>query len=218
MTQNENLGAAGFQDENAAAKSQNAEEPEVEEVDVTEVDTDGDELTVEDILAQKPAEAAADNEAAEDDPVALLAARVAQLEDEVARSRAETYNVRQDYSRYVKRAKSEAATTRKEGQEAAVEALLPVLDDIEAARAAGDLTEGPFASIAEKLEETLETRFALERFGAEGDEFDPNLHDALMASANPEVEVPTVKQVLQSGMKIGDRVVRPTKVIVDTPE
>lgn len=212
MTQNENAADRPVDEEKTAAG-----DPEVEEVRMTEVDGDGDELTVEDILAQGSGDAEAADEAPVD-PTALLEKRIAELEEDVARARADTYNVSQDYSRYVKRAKSEAAATRKEGQEAAVEALLPVLDDIEAARAAGDLTEGPFASIAEKFEDILQNRFALERFGAEGDEFDPNLHDALMANSNPDVEVTTVSKVLQSGVKIGDRVLRPTKVIVDTPD
>ena len=64
------------------------------------------------------------------------------------------------------------------GQDEVIESLISVLDDIAAARAHGDLEDGPFASIANKLEDTLKARFELERYGAEGDDFDPALHDA----------------------------------------
>ena len=66
-----------------------------------------------------------------------------------------------------------------------VEALLPVLDDIHAAREHGDLEGGPFASIADKLESSL-GKFGLERYGAVGEEFDPALHEALMHTAWPQ--------------------------------
>lgn len=138
-------------------------------------------------------------------------------QEELARARAETYNVRQEYGNYVRRSKEEATRRQTEAREDVVEVLLPVLDDIEAARAAGDLAEGPFASIADKLEDILGAQFGLVRFGAPGEVFDPTLHDALMAQANPEVTETVIAQVLQPGFKVGDRVLRPTKVIVDNP-
>ncbi len=144
--------------------------------------------------------------------------RLEQAEEDLARARADVYNVNQEYGNYVRRSKSEAGQRRGEGQQDAIEALLPVLDDIEAARAAGELTEGPFASIATKLEETLNSRFGLERYGNQGDGFDPQLHDALMAQPNPDVDHPVVGQVLQPGYKINDRILRPTKVLVFNPE
>ena len=55
------------------------------------------------------------------------------------------------------------------------------------------------------------------QFGAPGEVFDPTLHDALMAQANPNVEEAVIATVLQPGFKVGDRVLRPTKVIVDNP-
>ncbi len=138
-------------------------------------------------------------------------------QDELARARAEIYNVRQEYGAYVRRSKDEAAKRKAAAQEDVVEILLPVLDDIEAARAAGELAEGPFASIADKLEDILSSRFGLEQFGAVGDVFDPSLHDALIANTNPEVEEAVISQVLQPGFRVGERVLRPTKVIVDNP-
>ncbi len=94
-----------------------------------------------------------------------------------------------------------------------ITALLPVLDDIEAARKAGDLTDGPFAAIANKLDETL-TRQGLERLGEIGEAFDPNIHEAVLQQPTEEVEPDHVSMVLRSGFKIGNRVVRAAQVAV----
>lgn len=154
----------------------------------------------------------------EDSVLLQVQKKLEETEDELARSRAETYNVQQQYGNYVRRSKAEAGERRVEGREDVIEALIPVLDDIEAARQAGELGDGPFASIAAKLEDTLGGRFGLERYGAAGDEFDPQLHDALMAQTNPDVTEPMVGQVLQPGYRVKERVLRPTKVLVDNPE
>ena len=67
-----------------------------------------------------------------------------------------------------------------------VGSLLPVFDDIDAARKHGDLQDGPFASIAAKLEELLGKQ-GVERFGEVGDAFDPNIHEAVLQQPTDEV-------------------------------
>ncbi len=148
--------------------------------------------------------------------VEQLKAQVAQLEEELARARAETYNLQQEYSGYVKRSKTEMSAHRTDGQKAVLQVLLSVLDDVQAAREAGEL-EGPFESIANKLESTLETNFGLTRYGSNGEEFDPTVHEAMMAQSGGEGE-PSIAQVLQPGYKVGDQVLRATKVIVNNPD
>ncbi|MFI7482593.1 nucleotide exchange factor GrpE [Kocuria sp. M1R5S2] len=98
-----------------------------------------------------------------------------------------------------------------------LQTLLPVFDDIDAARQAGDLTEGPFAAIANKLEETL-ARQGLTRIGAVGERFDPNVHEAVLQQPTSEVEPDQVSMVLRSGFRVGDRVVRPAQVAVAVAE
>jgi len=100
-----------------------------------------------------------------------------------------------------------------------LEALLPVLDDVHLARQHGDLEGGPFAAIAEKLDSVLQ-RFGLSRYGEQGEEFDPAVHEALM---HTEADLPegtkttTVVQVLQPGYRTGDRVLRAARVAVADP-
>lgn len=153
----------------------------------------------------------------EDSELTGAMARIGQLGDDLARAKADLFNLNQQYGNYVRRAKEAASAHRESGHEEVVESLIGVLDDIDAARAHDEL-EGPFASIAQKLEDTLSTRFHLERFGAVGDDFDPALHEALMARTSAEVDHPVVAQVLQPGYRMGDKVLRPTKVLVENPE
>ena len=154
----------------------------------------------------------------EDSDLAKALERIASVEDQLARTNAELYNQGQEYANYVRRSKEAIPGHKTAGQDDVIEALISVLDDIAAARAHGDLEEGPFASIANKLEDTLKTRFELERYGAEGDDFDPALHDALMATTSADVDHPVIGQVLTSGYRRGERVVRAAKVLVNNPE
>lgn len=125
-----------------------------------------------------------------------------------------------EYVNYRRRVERDRARDKEVAVGGVVEALLPVLDDIHSAREHGDLTEGPFAAIADKLAGTL-ARFGVEQFGAAGDTFDPALHEALMHL--PEADLPdgatetTVVQVMQPGFRVGDRMVRPARVAVADP-
>ena len=172
--------------------------------------------------AQASSEAADDmsafEEQIEDSDLAKALERIASVEDQLARTNAELYNQGQEYANYVRRSKEAIPGHKTAGQDEVIESLISVLDDIAAARAHGDLEDGPFASIANKLEDTLKTRFELERYGAEGDDFDPALHDALMATTSADVDHPVIGQVLTSGYRRGERVVRAAKVLVNNPE
>ncbi|MDO5049252.1 MAG: nucleotide exchange factor GrpE [Actinomycetaceae bacterium] len=151
------------------------------------------------------------------DPQALRE-ELAKQGDELARARADYYNLTQTHNNFVRRSKSDVAAARGMGHGEVVEALMPVLDDIAAARDAGALEDGPFAAIANKLENTLKSRFGFERFGEAGEEFDPNIHEAVMATPSADVEVETVHQVVQMGYRSGDKVLRAAKVIVANPQ
>ncbi|BDA64054.1 nucleotide exchange factor GrpE [Actinomyces capricornis] len=152
----------------------------------------------------------------EEDPLAQARAQAAQAQDDLARARADLYNLQQEYQGFVRRSREAAAGHRSDGAAGVVEALIPVLDEIELARQHGDLT-GPFATTAGKLEALLSEKFALDRFGAEGEPFDPTIHEALMATESQEVSEPTIALVLQPGYRLGERVVRAARVQVANP-
>lgn len=167
--------------------------------------------------ATLPAGSDAAEQAAEPDEAATAKAEALDLADQLARAKAENYNLDQRFNTYVKRSRVEAVEARSRGREDVVEALIGVLDDIDLARQHDELT-GPFASIAEKLEGVLSGTFGMTRFGEAGQEFDPSVHEALMHAAEADVTAETVKQVLQPGYKVGDKVIRPARVAVVGPQ
>jgi len=141
-------------------------------------------------------------------------------EDSMAASLlADLQRLQAEYVNYKKRVDRDRDLIRVGAVSSVVESLLPVLDDLYFARQAGDLDSGPFASIAEKLEGILE-RQGIVRVGEVGDEFDPNVHEAMM---HVEAELPegatttTIVQVLQPGYKNGERLVRAARVSVADP-
>ena len=129
-----------------------------------------------------------------------------------------------EYVNYKRRVDRDRALVQERAVRDVLESVLPVLDDIQAARDHGDLTEGPFAAIADKLEATL-GKYGLQRFGTKGEQFDPMQHEALMHAPWPtdDEELPggvtatTVVTVLQPGYRAGEQVLRPARVAVADP-
>ncbi|MBD7995767.1 nucleotide exchange factor GrpE [Arthrobacter sp. Sa2CUA1] len=137
---------------------------------------------------------------------------------------AEAFELRNDllrlqaeYVNYRKRVERDRDVAREMAVIGMLNSLLPVLDDIEAARQHGDLAEGPFASIAVKLENTLKG-YGMSRIDETGVDFDPNIHEALIQQQSPDVQSDTVTQILRTGYKANDRVLRAAQVIVSVPE
>ena len=140
-----------------------------------------------------------------------------QAEAKAAEHLADLQRLQAEYVNYRRRVERDRETTGELATIKVIESLMPVLDDIAGARAAGDLADGPFAAISIKLEETL-GRYGWESFGAIGEAFDPQLHEALMSQTSTDVDHPTINQVVQSGHRVGERVVRAARVIVSQPE
>ncbi len=130
-----------------------------------------------------------------------------------------------EYVNYKRRVDRDRALVQERAVRDVLESVLPVLDDIQAAREHGDLVEGPFAAIADKLESTL-GKYGLSRFGGKGELFDPMQHEALMHAPWPagDDDLPadasgtTVVTVLQPGYRAGEQVLRPARVAVADPE
>ncbi len=114
-----------------------------------------------------------------------------------------------DFDNYRKRVQKELGEAGDKALGRFVEGLLPVLDAIDAARAhgAGDLDQ-----VAGLLVDLL-AKQGLERVGAEGDVFDPTLHDAVLHEAGDD-DVQSIAQVLRAGWLWQGRVLRPAMVKV----
>ena len=99
----------------------------------------------------------------------------------------------------------------------AFRALLPALDDLSRAEAHGDLEGSPFAAVVTKIRNAGD-KFGLKAFGAKGDKFDPELHNALVQTPSADVTETIIADVVEPGYMIGDRLLRPAMVAVNIPE
>ncbi|MDT0304808.1 nucleotide exchange factor GrpE [Streptomonospora wellingtoniae] len=123
--------------------------------------------------------------------------------------------IQAEYANYRKRVERDRVALREQATAQVVGDLLPILDDIGRAREHDELTGG-FKSVGEALE-ALVTKLGLKKYGEQGEEFDPNVHEALTMVPSPDAEVPTVIEVFQPGYLIGERVLRPARVVVAGP-
>ena len=137
--------------------------------------------------------------------------------DKVAELTADLQRVQADYANYRKRALRDQEATAERAKAAVVSQLIGVLDDLERARSHGDLDSGPLKSVADKLFGVL-TGLGLSAFGAEGDDFDPALHEAVQHEGDgSEGSTPVIGTVMRRGYKLGDQVLRHALVgVVDT--
>jgi len=124
--------------------------------------------------------------------------------------------IQAEFVNYKRRVERDRELVKQNATFAVLGSLLPILDDIDRAREHGEL-EGGFKAVADSLERTV-TGLGLTKFGAKGDPFDPNVHEALMHGHSPDVTTTTVDVVAHAGYRIGDRVVRAAKVTVLDPE
>jgi molecular chaperone GrpE len=123
--------------------------------------------------------------------------------------------VQAEYANYRKRAERERLAAGELAIGRVLGELLPILDDLDRARAHGDLT-GALKAVADKLE-SITGKLGLQVFGEEGDAFDPTVHEAVMHEESAEVSVPTCTKILRPGYKHGERLLRPAMVGVTDP-
>ncbi len=146
----------------------------------------------------------------------IVSAKISELEELAAERTADLQRLHAEYANYKKRVDRDRALARQGGIEAVVLDLLPVLDSIEGAREHDELTGG-FKLVADEIEK-VGAKYGLSVYGEVGDPFDPNVHEALMHVPMPSVEVTTVSAVMQKGVRLNDRVLRPARVGVAEPE
>lgn len=137
-------------------------------------------------------------------------------EEQLAERTADLQRLQAEYVNYKRRVDRDRELMRGTGREDVLVALLTVLDDIGRAEEHGELTGG-FKAVADALQATV-GKFGLEAFGAEGEPFDPALHEAVFhAGESAEVQTTSIAQVMRIGYKVGDKVVRAATVGVVEP-
>ena len=120
-----------------------------------------------------------------------------------------------EYANYRKRVERDRALASELAVGSVLSELLSILDDIDRASEHGEL-QGGFKSVADQLI-TITNRIGLEKFGTAGEEFDPQIHEALMHETSAEVKVATASKILQPGYKFKDRILRAARVSVTDP-
>jgi molecular chaperone GrpE len=127
-----------------------------------------------------------------------------------------------DFDNYRKRVAREQAEHFQRANERLLHELLPVLDDLERALEAAaepnhneaweaKLEEG--VRLVHRSLQGLVERHGLSEIETDG-RFDPHVHEALLAQPGDGAEEGSVLQVLQKGYRLGDKVLRPARVIV----
>lgn len=134
--------------------------------------------------------------------------------DQVAELTADLQRVQADFANYRKRALRDQQGVADRAKASVVTELLPLLDDLDRARSHGDLESGPLKALADKLTGVL-SGLGLAAFGAEGEEFDPILHEAVQHEGDGTHSV--IGTVMRQGYKLGEQVLRHAMVgVVDT--
>ena len=115
-----------------------------------------------------------------------------------------------EYDNFRKRTAKEKESSYLNGKSDAVAKLLPVYDNLERAlnqeTADAAYKKGVEMTMTELVK--IFTGLGVEIFGEVGDNFDPNLHNAVMHIESEEMAENTISAVFQKGFKIGDKVVR----------
>lgn len=177
--------------------------------------------TAEEVLEKEEVETSSqDQEASEEQQdekdlrIEELEKELTSMKDTMLRKAAELDNVR-------KRVQRERIQLFEEAKAGALEDFMPIADDLirtlkaaEESKIENSFLEG-VQLVADKFKNVLE-KHGVERIDETGVPFDVNLHDAMMKQAAPDDKTGSdvVLQVLESGYKIGDRIIRHAKVIV----
>lgn len=154
-----------------------------------------------------------DIEVVEHDVEALLAAAEAKRDEYLA----DLQRLAADFDNYRKRVARDQAQLVARAHEGLVKELLPVLDDLERALGAAEVhdeatvVEG--VRLVQRALADLLAREGLEEIEADG-AFDPHVHEALLSQPGEGAEPGSVLQVVQKGYLLGDRVLRPARVVV----
>jgi molecular chaperone GrpE len=120
-----------------------------------------------------------------------------------------------EYANYRKRIERDRLVAHEMAIGAVLTELLALLDAVDLAEQHGEVTGG-FKAVADQLN-SITSRIGLEKYGTEGEAFDPQIHEALMHETSVDVAVATASKILQPGYKYKERILRPARVSVTDP-
>ncbi|MET3944493.1 nucleotide exchange factor GrpE [Corynebacterium ureicelerivorans] len=166
------------------------------------------------LAADADLEGAAEIADAEVNPDADGDGAVSDIELQLAERTESLQRVSAEYANYRRRTERERSQAGDNAKAKFATQLLPLLDDLDLAEQHGDLSEGPMKAFADKFRAIVSGQ-GITEFGAEGDEFNPEIHEAVQDLSQGDSKV--VGTVLRKGYMIGDRLVRNAMVIIADP-
>ncbi|WP_439648866.1 nucleotide exchange factor GrpE [Deinococcus betulae] len=141
--------------------------------------------------------------------------RADELEKENADLKGRLARLAADFENYRRRTQEDVQAAQGQGVSKAAEALMPVYDDMDRAVTMGAADPAKLVPGMQAVQGKILNVFSglgLEVTGKEGEAFDPQWHEALQVVAGDEDDV--IVQVYQLGFRMGDRLVRPARVVV----
>lgn len=139
------------------------------------------------------------------------------LTEELAAEHDRLLRVMAEYDNFRKRSQKEKEQAYGDTKASTIGEFLPVYDNFQRAMAAEatdlDSFKKGIEMIFNQYGETLK-KLGVEAFGAQGDEFDPNIHNAVMHGEDENLPENSISDVFSTGYKMGDRVIRPAVVKV----
>src|SRR4051812_563077 len=186
---------------------------------VAELDLDGGEVDLESAMREAvqavegvESEASAERTGSPEEEVAKLRREIADLRDRSMRTLA-------DFDNFRKRSERERQEAKRYALLEPLRDFLAVVDNLDRALSA----QGSAEDLKRGVEMTLRAfqeqlrRHGVREIPAQGEAFDPALHEAVMRQEDPTVERATVAEELQRGYMIHDRLLRPAMVKVAVP-
>ena len=145
----------------------------------------------------------------EKDEATLLRERIAELEAEIKEKDDKYLRMAAEYDNFRRRSREEREATYTAAGADTVSELLPIIDNLERAAAFddGDKVKEGLKMIASTVSATL-TKLGVEAFGNAGDQFDPNLHNAVMHEEDDTKGENEITDVFQKGYKKGNKIIR----------
>ncbi|PKI23328.1 nucleotide exchange factor GrpE [Staphylococcus succinus] len=204
---NESVFDQAAENEEVKDQSQTSENETVENAD----DTNNDK--VKDNLQEDNTEEIESDADPKDEEIEQLKKDVQEKEEKYLRLYAEFEN-------YKRRIQKENQTMKEYKAQDVLNDILPTIDNIERALQI-DGEDEQFKSLKKGVEMVHESLInalknnGLEKIETEGQQFDPNVHQAVVQDDNPDFESGEITQELQRGYKLKDRVLRPSMVKVN---
>ncbi len=197
-------------------KEKNQEAQQEEEV-VTEETSSQQEETAEKTAKESKKEEKETSKKEKKEKKDKKASELKELQEKLDAQKDSYMRLAAEYDNYRKRTANEKLSIYNDATAKAVEELLPVADSMQMAlqslkNAPEDVKKG-IELVSQQLEKSFE-KLRIESFGEIGDDFDPELHNAVSKIESEELSENQIAQVFQKGYKIGDKVIRHAMVQV----